>query len=240
MSFAATILRQAGRSNKLYGPSFQSVRCYATTRLGKMDMNAGGSGKGSSSQQATPKTKESAWSRMSLGQKVVQGTKNTGYLGVILAGVGLGGLSLSYVIVDFIDDYYAKKLFDDAFEKVSSHGAIIDTIGTPMRGHGGIGPRGGEQNVRRTVYKDDQGGDKQVIMYFVIEGPNGKGTAYVNQIKNADGEYEYNVLSADVQRHGQRPGSAKRVFIIDNRLKRQNKGGSKGWFARSIWKQKAE
>ncbi|KAI9326513.1 TIM21-domain-containing protein [Obelidium mucronatum] len=209
-----------------------SQRSYATTRLGRMEMGSGG---GSSNNQ-TPPPKESAWSRMSLGQKVVQSGKNTGYLGVILAGVGLGGLSLSYVVFDFIEDYQSQKLFDDAFDKVSHHAKVIDMVGTPMKGHGGLGPRGAPTNAKRTIYKDDQGGDKQVIMYFVLEGPNGKGTVYVNQIKNNEGEYEYNVLSADVQRHGMR--SPKRVFIIDNRMRRGNSGPRKGWFARSIWKKK--
>ncbi|KAJ3030735.1 UNVERIFIED_CONTAM: hypothetical protein HDU68_007946 [Siphonaria sp. JEL0065] len=206
------------------------LRSYATTRLGKMNINGGGSNNSHNNQQ--PPKQESAWSRMSLGQKVLQSGKNTGYLGVILGGVGLAGLSLSYVVFDFIEDYQSSKLFDDAFEKV------IDMVGTPMKGHGGLGPRGAPTNPKRTIYKDEQGGEKQVIMYFVLEGPNGKGTAYVNQIKNQEGEYEYNVLSADVQRHGMR--SAKRVFIIDNRMKRSSTGPRKGWFGRPLWRKEKE
>ncbi|KAJ3064402.1 hypothetical protein HDU98_012179 [Podochytrium sp. JEL0797] len=211
-------------------------RCYATTRLGKMDMGSNNNNHSNKSKQDPPADPTaSAWSRMTLGQKVAQSTKNTGYLGVILAGVGAGGLALSYVVFDFIEDYQANKLFDDAFEKVSHHPQVVDIVGSPMKGHGGIGPRGAPTNVRRTIYKDDAGGDKQVIMYFMLEGPNGKGSAYVNQMKNPDGDYEYQVLSADVQRHGQRVGTAKRIFIIDNRMKRQSRGPRKGWFAKSMW-----
>ncbi|KAJ3242751.1 hypothetical protein HDU78_001190 [Chytriomyces hyalinus] len=221
--------------------SQQHLQQYSTTRLGRIDLNAkqgSGSASSNSSNSANTHAKKPMPKKESIWKKIWDGTISTGYLGVILAGVGAGGLAISYVVSDFIEGYHAEKLFDDAFEKVQRHPQVVDMVGMPMRGHGGKGPRGGETKVTRTIYKDDQGGDKMVVMYFALEGPNGKGTVYVNQVKNAEtDEYEYNVLSADVQRHGMR--SAKRFVLIDNRTKRRPSGQKRGWFGmKPLWRGK--
>ncbi|KAJ3393755.1 Mitochondrial import inner membrane translocase subunit Tim21 [Entophlyctis sp. JEL0112] len=207
------------------------IRRYATSRLGRIDLNAG-----SKAHSGSEKLSSSGGNRTGLGRKFVQYSKDTGYLGVILIGVSLGGLAISQVVLGAVEDYNSNLLFKDAFEKVSTDLKVIDMVGQPMKGYGGLGPRGHPTNPRRTVYKDAEGGDKQIIMYFAIEGPNGKGTAYVNQIKNDEGIYEYNVLSADVQRHGMR--TAKRVYIIDNRFRKSGRGPRRGWFGRPLWKPK--
>ncbi|KAJ3236080.1 hypothetical protein HDU81_011197 [Chytriomyces hyalinus] len=224
----------------------QQLQQYSTTRLGRIDLNAkqgsssgsSGSSNASTASSASTHSKQPQPKKESIWRKIWDGTISTGYLGVILAGVGAGGLAISYVVSDFIEGYHAEKLFDDAFDKVQRHPQVVDMVGLPMRGHGGKGPRGGETKVTRTIYKDDQGADKMVVMYFALEGPNGKGTVYVNQVKNPEtDEYEYNVLSADVQRHGMR--SAKRFVLIDNRTKRRPAGGKKGWFGmKPLWRGK--
>ncbi|KAJ3355704.1 hypothetical protein HDU83_002709 [Entophlyctis luteolus] len=47
-------------------------------------------------------------------------SKDTGYLGVILIGVSLGGLAISQVVLGAVEDYNSNLLFKDAFEKVST------------------------------------------------------------------------------------------------------------------------
>ncbi|KAJ3135226.1 hypothetical protein HK100_002887 [Physocladia obscura] len=156
--------------HNIVGSATYSIRRYATTPIGKIDLKAGGDGSKSSNSSSN---KSSSWNRLSLGKKrkpppkfqsklkpkteirlhnpvfiliVVQSTQNTAYLGVILAGVAAGGMAISYVIYDFVEDYYSGILFDDAFAKVSVDPKVIDMVGTPMKGHGGLGPRGHPTN----------------------------------------------------------------------------------------------
>ncbi|KAI8611091.1 TIM21-domain-containing protein [Chytriomyces sp. MP71] len=219
-------------------------RAYATTRLGRIDL---GSSSKANAHNPSPKANQppspGAKPRGNLWKKAVELVSNTGYLAVILAGVGLGGISLSYLVSDAVEAHRANKLFEDALDKVQRHEKVIDMIGLPMKGHGPLGPRGGATKVTRTIYKDKSGNENMIVMYFHLEGPSGKGTVYVNQTKNAEsGEFEYNVLSADVMRQGQRDGTAKRIILIDNRNRRRSDGkGKRGWLGvRPIWRSKEE
>ncbi|XP_017782041.1 PREDICTED: mitochondrial import inner membrane translocase subunit Tim21 [Nicrophorus vespilloides] len=161
-------------------------------------------------------TKSSAGSEVGtdvrpLAEKVKETTKTASYLGVILLGVGVTGTLFYAVFNELFSSRSPNNIYTAAVKKCLADTRIEDKLGYPIKAYGEETRRGRRQhpNYSGFIGKD---GKKHLRMQFYLQGTYHKGTAQLEMIENASGDFEYRYLLVQVD------DMARNVIVLeDNR-----------------------
>ncbi|KAJ3117745.1 hypothetical protein HDU96_005710 [Phlyctochytrium bullatum] len=158
---------------------------------------------------------------------VVTTAKNTGYLGVILAGVAVLGLALSSTATNLLEDYRVNTALTESMSLLSSHDGVARALGTPLEGHGDEpGARGRAARLYRRAFRGDDGRERLVVR-FAVKGPADSGVGVVEKVKT-DGVWTIHRLFVDIDR---RMGRRRIVVVRPPREKAEEEEGKAGPFA---------
>lgn len=147
-------------------------------------------------------------------QKPVGVVEGTSYSIIILAAFGMLAFLLYQFVSNFILEPVAMQCFNHALEKLKSDPRITVRLGSSadIRAWGSNSQsRVGRQQIPHQVYKD-QNGVEHVRIQFYMRGPGGTALVNADMYKDADKQWQYMYLLADVQ--GQSSSQTSRLHII--------------------------
>ncbi|CAG8494172.1 3071_t:CDS:2 [Paraglomus brasilianum] len=156
------------------------------------------------------------WENLTPREKVVGATKTTFSFGVIALSIGICGTVFYLLINELFSPSGSTKVFGEALEKIRAHPQCQEDLGTPIKGHGapGYNRRQRSRRVRlHNVMKTD--GTEHRVMTFYVEGPVRYGMAYLDQVKDEEGNWKTESLVVDLPAN--RLHLARRIFVEYNR-----------------------
>ncbi|GFY53088.1 mitochondrial import inner membrane translocase subunit Tim21 [Trichonephila inaurata madagascariensis] len=156
------------------------------------------------------KLRESENSQMTLAKKVKETTKDAGYLGIIVAGIGVTGVMFYAILRELFSRQSPNSVYSDALKLCRSDPSVIDTLGEPIKGYGELSSRGRRRHVSHLEYEKD--GKNYMRMKFYLEGSRKSGTVHLEMVEGENLKYEYRYLFVDID--GFPPRS---IILKDNR-----------------------
>ncbi|GBN36584.1 Mitochondrial import inner membrane translocase subunit Tim21 [Araneus ventricosus] len=156
------------------------------------------------------KLRENENAPVTLAKKVKETTKDAGYLGVIIAGIGVTGVMFYAILRELFSRQSPNSIYSDALQLCRSNATVIDTLGEPIKGYGELSSRGRRRHVSHLVYEKD--GKNYMRMKFYVEGSRKSGTVHLEMVEGEKSKYEYRYLFVDVDGYPQRS-----IILKDNR-----------------------
>ncbi|XP_020284553.1 mitochondrial import inner membrane translocase subunit Tim21 [Pseudomyrmex gracilis] len=146
--------------------------------------------------------------QVSTTEKVTRNIKSAGYLGVIIAGVGITGAILYTLFSELFSSNSPYGVFSRARVCCMEHPKVVDLLGAPLKAYGEETRRGRRRHINHMYYIKN--GIKYMRIQFYIEGTRRRGTAYVDVKESSSGNYEYVYMCVVVNNIGT-------IIIEDNR-----------------------
>ncbi|CAL1265033.1 unnamed protein product [Larinioides sclopetarius] len=156
------------------------------------------------------KLRENENAQVTLAKKVKETTKDAGYLGVIIAGIGVTGVMFYAILRELFSRQSPNSIYSDALQLCRSNATVIDTLGEPIKGYGELSARGRRRHVSHLVYEKD--GKNYMRMKFYVEGSRKSGTVHLEMVEGEKSKYEYRYLFVDVDGYPHRS-----IILKDNR-----------------------
>eukprot|EP00730_Choanoeca_flexa_P015728 TRINITY_DN7287_c0_g1_i2.p1 TRINITY_DN7287_c0_g1~~TRINITY_DN7287_c0_g1_i2.p1 ORF type:complete len:217 (+),score=40.28 TRINITY_DN7287_c0_g1_i2:3-653(+) len=153
------------------------------------------------------------WAQLTPAEKVVEGSKDAGSAGIILAGFSLCGIFLYSVASELFFSSGPEKYFKLSVDRVTQDEEVQLAIGSDIKAIEPVsqGRRLKQWKAAEYVVKDTQ----YTRMSYLIEGPRGDGTVHLEMKKPKGGSPSVRYLFADVQGM---TGRTQRIVIEDNRI----------------------
>ncbi|GIX99214.1 mitochondrial import inner membrane translocase subunit Tim21 [Caerostris darwini] len=162
-----------------------------------------------------PKIKETENAQLTLAKRVKETTKDAGYLGIIIAGIGVTGIMFYAIIRELFSKQSPYSIYSDALNLCCSNPSVVDVLGEPIKGHGELSSRGRRRHVSHLVYEKD--GKNYMRMKFYVKGSRRSGTVHLEMFEGENSRYEYRYLFVDID--GYPP---KSIILKDNRYLNNN------------------
>ncbi|KAF8790103.1 Mitochondrial import inner membrane like protein [Argiope bruennichi] len=137
-------------------------------------------------------------------------SKDAGYLGIIIAGIGVTGVMFYAILRELFSRQSPNSIYSDALHLCRSNATVSDTLGEPIKGYGELSSRGRRRHVSHLVYEKD--GKNYMRMKFYVEGSRKSGTVHLEMVEGDKSKYEYRYLFVDVDGYPQRT-----IILKDNR-----------------------
>ncbi|XP_015925594.1 mitochondrial import inner membrane translocase subunit Tim21 [Parasteatoda tepidariorum] len=154
--------------------------------------------------------KENEHGQITVAEKVKQTTKDAGYLGIIIAGVGVTGIMFYAIFRELFSRQSPNSVYSSALKLCRNEPSVVDTLGEPIKGYGELSSRGRRRHVSHFEYEKD--GKNYMRLKFYVEGTRKTGTVHLEMVEDDKSKFQYRYLFVDVD------GYPKKTIILkDNR-----------------------
>jgi import inner membrane translocase subunit TIM21 len=163
-----------------------------------------------SSGSSVVESKEKPFSELTLGEKVQRAGKDATYTGIIIVGVAVTGLMFFAIGRELFSGQSPSGIYSRAVKLCNNSEQVRDAVGEPMKAYGEMNRRGRRRFVRHAEYEVD--GVKRMKVQFYVEGPQNKGTVFVDVKQDARGKYQFEYVLLETENF------PRRVIVVeDNR-----------------------
>ena len=139
---------------------------------------------------------------------------------VVIAGVGILGLTAYYLSQELLVTGSDNQLFHKAFAKVDEDSKVHELLGPNLKAHGeSTNQRNVKSRPLATQRFFDQYGREHVVMQFHVDGDLDTAVVKYEVIMNTQtGNYDYRYLLVDTEKHG-------RHYLINTDVVPKRSGG---------------
>ncbi|ESN90478.1 hypothetical protein HELRODRAFT_189871 [Helobdella robusta] len=129
---------------------------------------------------------------LSAEQKFKQTSKDAGYSGVIIIGLGITGFMFYAVGRELFSSQSPNGIYTKAYKMCKQNQQVQDILGEPIRAYGELNGRGRRRYVRFNEF--EEAGIQVMNIEFYMEGPLEKAKVFVEARQNHRKKYEISLV----------------------------------------------